>query len=152
MTTPGVDFFRVDRARPRRRAPKVGVLMVSFGGILVSAHLMHQLSTPAGRLVSLAGGLMMLAGLVTGFGVLALMLFENVYVLVRDGGLLLHENGKDMPVQWDEIEDLVARNGTVTIVRRVGEPLRFYGGRAASAIAAKLEEARRKGVYFDALP
>lgn len=37
----------------------------------------------------------MVAGFVLAFGTLAMMLFENVYLTIRDEGLLIHDNGRE---------------------------------------------------------
>ena len=73
MTTPGVDFFRVDRSRPTRRVLAFGATMVLVGAGMIGTHLMHRLPDRVGHWVTVAGGMFLLAGLVMGFGTLARM-------------------------------------------------------------------------------
>ena len=150
MTTPGVDFFRVDRSRPTRRVLAFGVTMVAMGGGMIGTHLMHRLSDRVGHWVTVGGGMMLLAGLVMGFGTLAAMLFENVYVSLEDKRVLLHENGREAEIAWDDVESAVANEGIVVVKKKAADTeLVFHAGRAATDIAAKIEEKRRKVTFFD---
>jgi len=149
MTTVGVDFFRVDRSGKTTRLLVTGVLMVAFGASAVGAHLVRRLPVDISHLVSLAGGVTMLAGLVLAFGTLALMLFENVYLSIRDEGLLVHDNGKETAIAWDELTKVVvdAPKGIVELRRGEKEPLRWFAGKAAKDMGARIEEAKRKAAH-----
>jgi hypothetical protein len=150
MTTPGVDFFRVDRSGATRRLLVTGVLLVTAGATAVGAHLVHRLPDSVSRVVSLAGGVTVIGGLVLAFGSLAMMLFENVYMSIRDDGLLLHDNGKETVIAWDELTKVAvdAPHGLVEL-HRAGdkEVLRWHAGKAAKDVAGRIEEAKRKAAH-----
>ncbi|WP_146652950.1 hypothetical protein [Labilithrix luteola] len=146
MATAGVDFFRVDRSGPTKKLLTSAALLIAAGASGVGAHLMHRLRPNVGFAVSLAGGAIMLAGLVLGFGTMATMLFENVYLAIRPEGLLIHDNGNETSIAWDDLERIEADEGEgyVIIHRREGEALRFHAGLAKGDIVARVQDARRK--------
>ena len=123
-------------------------VMVAAGATIVGAHLVKRLGD-AGHVVSLFGGLTMLAGLVLGFGAMAMMLFENVYLAFTDDALVLHDNGKETTIPWGDLVavDVEAKDGVLRLSLRKGQPIRWFVGGAAEKIAGKLEEARRKGAH-----
>jgi hypothetical protein len=149
MTTPGVDFFRVDRSATTRRLLVSGVCLVTGGATAIGAHLVRRLPESMSHLVSLVGGLAVIAGLVTSFGTLAMMLFENVYMTIRDDGLLVHDNGKETVIAWEELADVVvdAPKGLVELRRPEKEVLRWHAGKAARDVAGRIEEAKRKAAH-----
>lgn len=110
---------------------------------------MHRFTPHVGHLVSLAGSVVMLAGLFLGFGTMARMLFEDVYLAIREGGLLVHENGTDLEVSWDDLAgvDVDLDRGQLAVCKKSGERLVFHGGQSAPDIAARIEEAKRKAAY-----
>ena len=145
----GVDFFRVDRSGTTTKLLVSGVVLVTTGASAIGAHLMHRLPESVSHVVSLAGGIAAVGGLVTAFGALAMMLFENVYMSVRDEGLLIHDNGKETAVPWEELEEVVvlAPEGVVELRRRDKEALRWFAGKSAKDVGARVEEARRKALH-----
>jgi Bacterial PH domain len=147
--TPGVDFFRVDRSASTTRLLIISAVLIALGACAVGAHSMHWLTPQQGRIVSVAGGVVMLAGLVTGFATLAMMLFEDLYLAIKDEGLLVHDNGREVAVPWDELAgvDFDAARGAIALRRKDGEPLVFHAGGAAEDMARRITEARRKGAY-----
>ena len=147
MTTPDVDFFRIDRSGSTKRLLAFGVVLVAGGASAVGAHLVHRLSTDTGHLVSLIGGGSMIGGLVTTFGALAMLLFENVYLSIREDGLLLHDNGRDTIILWDELTNVVVDQGFVELRRAEKEVLRWFAGKGAPNVAARIEEAQRKALH-----
>ena len=144
--TPGVDFFRIDRSGSTRRLLVTGIVMVAGGASAVGAHLMHRLGESTSHVVSLAGGLSMIGGLVLTFGAMAMMLFENVYLAIRDDGLLLHDNGRETIIAWDDLTKVVVDAGFVEL-RRAGEPVRWFAGKGAKNVASRIEEAKRKAAH-----
>jgi hypothetical protein len=147
MPTPGVDFFRVDRSASTRRLLTLAALLVAAGGTAIGAHLVHRLSESTGHAVSLLGGVATMCGLVLGFGTMAMMLFENVYLAIETERVLLHVNGTDHGVLWDDLGRVGVEGGVVVLERRGGEPLRFHAGRAADDLARRIEEAKRKAAH-----
>lgn len=148
MPTPGVDFFRVDRSGPTKRRLIVAGVLVTLGGSVVGAHLVSRLGPSLGRVLSLAGGLTMMTGLVLGFGAMALMLFENIYIVIRDDGVLLHDNDDEIVIAWAELEGVdVEPFGALAFRRRDAEPVRWFGGAVAHDIRARVEDARRKAAH-----
>jgi hypothetical protein len=148
MTTPGVDFFRIDRSGSTKRLLVGAVVMVACGATAVGAHLVNRLPATISHAVSLAGGVTMLGGLVMAFGAMAMMLFENVYLSIRDDGLLLHENGRDTVVPWEELTHVSAdREGFVELRRSEKDALRWFAGKSAGDVASRVEEAKRKAAH-----
>lgn len=146
MATVGVDFFRVDRARAVRRLLAVAAALVTVGATTIGAHLVQRLSAHTGRLLSLVGGAITLSGLVLGFGSLAMLLFENVYILFTAEALVLHENGKETRIAWDDLAAVkVGEKGFLVIERATGS-LPWFVGAPAAEIATKITEARRKAL------
>jgi hypothetical protein len=149
VTTAGVDFFRVDRSGTTAKLLVSGVVLVTTGASAIGAHLMHRLPESVSHLVSLVGAIAAIGGLVTAFGALGMMIFENVYMTIREDGLLIHDNGKETTVPWDELEAVVvlAKQGLVELRRGEKEALRWYAGSAAKDVGGRIEEAKRKAAH-----
>jgi hypothetical protein len=149
VATAGVDFFRVDRSGATKRLLIVAGTLVAVGATSIGAHLVRRLGPSLGRLVSLLGGLTVVAGLILGFGAMAMLLFENVYLLLREDGVLCHENGKETVVAWSDLEDVTLEEATGVVVfqRKGAAPLRWYAGANAKELHGKVEGARRKVLH-----
>lgn len=147
MPSPGVDFFRVDRSRTTRGRLTVSGVLIACGATTVGAHLVHRIPVSTGHTISLLGGLTMLAGLVLGFGTMAVLLFENVWLLIRDEGVLLHRNGEETAIAWDELAAVGEEDEHVVLRRASGQPVRWYAGRTAVDVAARVDDARRKAAH-----
>jgi hypothetical protein len=149
MATPGVDFFRIDRSGATARLLVVGALLVTCGAVAVGAHLVHRLPVDVSRSISLAGAASVLGGLVLAFGSLAMMMFENIYLVIRDEGLLVHEDGKETSIAWADLSAVVVdgQKGLVLLHRQGGPPLEWHAGRTAKHVAARIEDARRKAPH-----
>ena len=147
MPTPGVDFFRVDRSGPTKRLLVVAIVMVTVGSTSVGAHLVNRIDASLGHTIALAGGVTLLAGLVLGFGTMAMMLFENVYLVIQESGLLLHDNGKEMKLPWAELDGVDLDAGYVVLRRRDADAIRWFAGKGAPQVRAKVDDARRKALH-----
>lgn len=150
MATAGVDFFRVDRSGTTRRLLIGAAGLVAAGCLGIGAHLVSNLSESVGHAISLFGGVITIAGLVLGFGGLAMLLFENVYLLIQEDGLVFHDNGKETNVPWPDFEGATLdkkQPGFIVFNRRDKSPLRWFAGGAAKDIHAKVEEAKRKALH-----
>ncbi len=149
MATAGVDFFRVDRTGPTKRLLAIAGALVTIGATSIGAHLVHRLEPGVAHFVSLAGGLTVAVGLILGFGAMAMMIFENVYLLIRQDGVVCHDNGKETTIPWDELEEvrLEEESGIVVLERKGGEPLRWFAGKEARLVRDKVAEAKRKAVH-----
>ena len=147
VPTPGVDFFRVDRSASTRRLLVTAAVLVAAGATAIGAHLVHRLEPSFAHLVSLLGGLTTMTGLVLGFGTMAMMVFENVYLAIEKERVLVHENGKDIPIAWDDLVAVAAEANVVVLRRAKGEPLRFPAGKGSSDLARRIEDAQRKAAH-----
>lgn len=149
MTTAGVDFFRVDRSGATRRLLILAGVLVALGATSIGAHLVHRLTADFAHLVSLVGGLTVVVGLILGFGAMAMLLFENVYLLIQQDGVLCHENGKETKIAWSDLEgvSLEEAAGALVFKRREGEPFRWYAGETAKDIRGRIEDAKRKALH-----
>jgi hypothetical protein len=149
MATPGVDFFRVDRSGTVRRLLVIAGLLVTVGASLIGGHLVTRLGIDLGHAISLIGGLIVVSGLILGFGGMAMLVFENVYVLIEEQGVLCHENGKETKIPWSELEGVELDDvpGFLVFARRPGSRVRWFMGRNAKEVKAKVDEARRKALH-----
>lgn len=145
MPTPGIDFFRVDRTAPTRRLLVVAGTLILVGMTAIGAHLVHRIPIETAHFVTLVGGLATAAGLVLGFGSMAMMLFENVYLAIEEKGLLVHDNGKETRIAWEELSGVEAEpRGFVALKRSEGDPVRFHAGGESKRLVTQVEDAKRK--------
>ena len=150
MATAGIDFFRVDRSGTTRRILIAATGLVASGCLGIGAHLVSNLNESVGHAISLLGGVITIAGLILGFGGLAMLLFENVYLLIQEQGLVFHDNGKETNVPWGDFEGAALdtkQRGFIVFSRKDASPLRWFAGGAAKDIHAKVEDARRKALH-----
>jgi hypothetical protein len=149
VATAGVDFFRVDRSGATTRLLVVAGALVVVGATAIGSHLVHRLEDRTSRVVSLLGGMTVVAGLILGFGAMAMLLFENVYLLIREDGVLCHDNGKETAIRWSDLDDvkLDAAPGFVVLNQRNAEPLRWFAGKNAKVVQARIEESKRKAMH-----
>lgn len=147
MPTAGVDFFRVDRARSVKRLLAVAITLVLVGSTSIGAHLVSRFDQGLAHMISLGGGTMLLAGLVLGFGAMAMLLFENVYLVIQESGLLLHDNGKETKIPWSDLESVKVDEGFVVLGRKDSETVRWWAGKTAKDVSAKIDDARRKALH-----
>ena len=149
MATPGVDFFRVDRSGAVRRIFVPAGTFVVVGAFLIGGHLESRLSPDTAHLVTLTGGLVVIVGLILGFGGMAMILLENVYLLIGEVGVTCHENGKDTVIPWADLTRVALgpEAGTVLLERKNGKPVRWFTGKSAEVVVTKVEEARRKALH-----
>ena len=145
MATVGTDFFRVDRGSAVRRLLVIAALLVTAGATAIGAHLMHGIRPDLAHLLSLGGGLVTLSGLILGFGAMAMLLFENVYLLITESGIVLHENGKETKIEWPELVSVrLGEQKGELVFERSGEPVRWFIGSSASEVVPKITDAQRK--------
>jgi hypothetical protein len=142
-----LDYFRVDRSGPTKRLLIVAGILISGGMFLIGAHLVSRLDAGSSHTITLVGGLMLATGLILGFGAMAMMLFENVYLQIKNEGLLMHENGKETTLSWNEIESVDQDKAFLVFKRASGDPLRWFAGTDAADVRTKVEEARRKAAH-----
>lgn len=126
----------------------VAAFMVASGAMGVGAHLVRRVPVGLRPTVSIVGGVVMLAGLVIAFGSMALMLFEDVYLSIRVDGLLLHENGRETLLPWDDLTQVaVLPNGVLELRREGKDALRWFAGTSVDEVAARVQQARRKAAH-----
>jgi hypothetical protein len=149
VPTAGIDFFRVDRSTATKRLLVTAAVLVAVGMTAIGAHLVRRIPADLGHLVTLLGGLTLIVGLITGFGAMGMLLFENVYLLIGEDGVLCHENGKETTIAWPDLESITVDEGAGVLVlaRRGGAAVRWFAGRPARDIHDRIEEARRKALH-----
>lgn len=147
MATVGIDFFRVDRGGPTRTLLLLAMGLVTVGAASLGAHLVSRLPPDLAHGVSLVGGLMVLFGLVLGFGAMAMMLFENVWLAIRQEGVVLHDNGTETLVPWEELEAVAVEGKGWLVFGKREASVRWFAGGAARGIHARIEAARRKAAH-----
>lgn len=124
-------------------------VLVAVGSTTIGAHLVSRLEAGLSRYVSLLGGLITIAGLILGFGAMAMLLFENVYLLIREDGVLCHENGKETTIPWADLEKstLDGTTGFVVFERKGMDPFRWFAGANVKELHGRVEDARRKALH-----
>ena len=142
-----LDFFRVDRSGPTKRLLALAVVLVCIGMFLIGAHLVSRLESGSSHTITLVGGLLLATGLILGFGAMAMMLFENVYLQIKTDGLLLHENGKETSIAWSDLEAVENEMPFVVLKRTGTDPVRWFAGKDAAKVRDQVEEARRKAAH-----
>lgn len=149
VATVGVDFFRVDRSTTTKRLLVVAAILVSIGATSIGAHLIRRLGPSVARLLSLGGGLMVAFGLIVGFGAMAMLVFENVYVLLREDGVLCHDNGAETIIPWAELERVTreGETGFLVLQRVDAPPFRWFAGENADELRRRIDEAKRKALH-----
>jgi hypothetical protein len=149
VATAGIDFFRVDRSGATKRLLAVAGVLVSTGMTSIGAHLVHRISAETAHTITLVGGLLLAVGLILGFGAMAMLLFENVYLLIRVDGVLCHENGKETTIPWADLDEirLDGEPGVVVFVRKAEGPVRWFAGRTAKEIHDRVADAKRKALH-----
>jgi hypothetical protein len=125
----------------------VAGVLVSGGMFLIGAHLVSRLEAGSSHTITLIGGLMLATGLITGFGAMAMMLFENVYLQIKKDGVLLHENGKETEIAWTDLESVEHETTFVVLRRASGEPIRWFAGNDAAHVRTQVDEAKRKAAH-----
>mgnify|MGYP001555853882 CR=1 FL=1 len=110
--------------------------LVASGCLGIGAHLVSNLNESVGHAISLLGGVITIAGLILGFGGLAMLLFENVYLLIQEQGLVFHDNGKETNVPWGDFEGAeldTKQRGFIVFSRKDASPLRWLAHNASKA-------------------
>jgi hypothetical protein len=144
VATPGVDFFRVDRSGPTKRLLTVASTLVLVGMTAIGAHLVNRLGPDLARLVSLAGGLTVAVGLITGFGGMAMFLFENVYLLIKEEGIVCHVNGTETLIDWSHLNEVRVDGMYLVLERTSAEAVRWFAGKDTKQLQGRIDEAWRK--------
>ena len=80
---------------------------------------------------------------------MAMLLFENVYLLIREDGVLCHENGKETTIAWGDLVkvSLDGTTGFVVFERKDAPAVRWFAGKNAKDLHGRLEDARRKALH-----
>ena len=116
-----------------------------FGPVLaLGAAFMHRLDESTARFASLAGGLVLFAGLLTGFGTMVAMLLNNAYLGVREDGLVFHDDRGETWLSWDDVVRIECRRDAVVVAETSGREQLFYAGGSSREVAERIELLRRR--------
>ena len=123
--------------------------MVMVGATSIGAHLVSRLTADVAQTISFVGGLVVIGGLILGFGAMAMLLFENVYLLIREEGLLLHDNGKETRIDWGDLDATAVEDaaGILVLHRKGAEPVRWFTGTNVNDVRRCVDDARRKALH-----
>ena len=147
--------------KPTRRILTTAVLTQTVAPmVLVSATPKHFQAPPW---LGICGAALMMAGLVIGFSGIALLMADDRYVAVVEGGLLVHLGAEEAFFAWDTLgvirceEDTLVLSVRAAGTDRAGEPrrsmptpemLRFrFSRERLEEIVARLEDWRRKASW-----
>ncbi len=97
-----LEFYRVDQSKPTWRILVVAVSLLTVGPpmVLFSAAL-HKFHGSVA--IGVAGAALMIAGLVIGFAGIGLLMFDDRYIAVVEGGVLVHIGKEETFFPWDAI-------------------------------------------------
>lgn len=165
-----LEFYRVDQSGPTKRIliPAVALLTVGPPMVLFSAALRKF---PHSTAIGVAGAALMIAGLVIGFVGIGSLMFDDRYLAVVEGGLLVHLGKDETFYAWESLE-AIRHEGTWLVVvprplpegdspatashaapRAGTDSLRFpLSKKKVAEIAARLEEWRRRDAWNLAPP
>lgn len=142
-----IEFYRVDSAAAVRRFLIPAVLLLTVGPplILFSATMKQM---PGHGAFGFLGAALMMSGLVTGFGGIATLLFDDRYVAVAERGLVVHLGKEETFYAWDDLGPIACEGGALVLSPKdaAAVSIPFSKGRI-DAIAARLEDWRRKSAW-----
>ncbi|WP_394837654.1 hypothetical protein LVJ94_12165 [Pendulispora rubella] len=167
-----LEFYRVDQSGPTKRIliPALVLLTVGPPMVLFSAAVRKF---PHSTAIGVLGAALMIAGLVIGFFGIGMLMFDDRYLAVVEGGLLVHLGNEETFFAWDSLEAIRHEGAVLVVVPRPlavpeggnssatgmgphaasGESLRFPLSKSKVAeIAARLEEWRRRDAWNLAPP
>jgi hypothetical protein len=98
-----LSFVRVTRARGTSWLLSVGATFTSIGGFMIGAAFVKRLDDHFRTLASLGGAAILIFGLVTAFSGLAALLMHDVYIAIREDGVILHANKDETFLPWSTI-------------------------------------------------
>jgi hypothetical protein len=147
-----LEFYRVDQSKPTKRILIPAVLLLTVGPpmILVSAALKKF---PGSSAMGVVGAALMIAGLVVGFAGIAMLMLDDRYLAVVEGGVLIHLGKEESFFSWDSLEKIHAEEGDLVLTVREQDPFRFpFSPDRLAEIASRLEDWRRKASWNLAPP
>ncbi|WP_394826851.1 hypothetical protein [Pendulispora albinea] len=163
-----LEFYRVDQSGPTKRIliPAIALLTVGPPMVIFSA---AAKKFPSSGTVGAFGAALMIAGLVTGFLGIALLMLDDRYVAVVAGGILVHLDKEETFFPWEALQGIRCEGAILLLILREAEPAASAAagapvGAAASGqsvrelrlpfskarvpqIAARLEEWRRRDAW-----
>ncbi|HWL86610.1 MAG TPA: hypothetical protein VNO21_12455, partial [Polyangiaceae bacterium] len=97
-----LEFYRVDQSGPTKRIliPAVALLTVGPPMVLFSAALRKF---PGSTAIGVVGAALMIAGLVIGFSGLGMLMLDDRYLAVVQGGLLVHLGKEETFIAWEDV-------------------------------------------------
>ena len=134
------------------RALAAGVASMSLGALVVGTSLLARATLEVRAIAAIVGFVAVAGGpLVTALG-LRKPLMEELYLAMRDDGVLLHFEGPEMMLPWDSIERVAYDDAqcTVCLQLRSGEAVRVqrdFAGITGDALARRLDDCRRKARF-----
>lgn len=137
-----IEYFRVDRSKKTRRLLTLGAISIALGVSGIAANFFRPLARDISGNITFAGVVLLIFGLVTSFGSMALLAIEDNYVVVRVDALVLHRDGDERVVPWDDIDRIAAEDAELLVCQKRGDAVRWFMGGTASTIAEHLERRR----------
>lgn len=146
-------FYRADASRTIRRVLGVGAALVTTGALVMVVSFLTRVA-PDWRMgaATLGVACVIAGGLTTVIG-MQRALADDACVVVRSDGISLQLRGIETLVVWPDIAVVraVAAPPQIVIERRAGDDVviadRTFGGKDARALAATLDDARRKASF-----
>jgi hypothetical protein len=146
------EWYRVDRSSAIKRALGASAVLMATGSLVVGLSLLATRS-PALRVVAAVVGFVSIAGgPILAFLGLRGPLVEELYLAMRDDGLVLHFEAPEVVIPWEAIERIAydGARGSVRLRLRSGDDVevaRTFSGIATDALARKLDDCRRKADF-----
>ena len=142
-----LEFFRVDQSKAVRRFLIPAVLLLTVGPplILFSAT-MKQIRGHG--VLGFIGAALMMCGLVTGFGGIATLIFDDRYLAVTERGLVIHLGQDDTFHAWEDLVAIRAAGDALVLEQKSGPPISVpFPSATLAQIADRLDDWRRKSAW-----
>jgi len=145
-----LEFYRVDQSGPTKRIliPAVALLTVGPPMVLFSAALRKF---PGSTAIGVVGAALMIAGLVIGFSGLGMLMLDDRYLAVVQGGLLVHLGKEETFIAWEDVAAIRCEGTDLVVVpREAASPAHLrvpFSKKRLPEISARLEEWRRRDAW-----
>jgi hypothetical protein len=143
-----LDWFRAEPVSRTKFLLISGTVFVFLGSPTLGAAFIHTLPESTRTSVGMLGAVMLLTGLFTAFGGLAMLLSHDDYLAIRLDGVVLHKSKSETILRWGDLNRVVLDDRKTSLVFMLTRPdmtTSWHIGTTAPALALHLDDLRRKG-------
>ena len=147
-----LDWYRVDRSAPMRRALAWGACLMAAGSLVIGLSFLARQPVSVRWLAAAVGFVSIVSAPIVALLGLRNGLREDRYIAVLPEGVWLHLEGDGCVVQWDTLARVAfdADHDALVFSLRAGDELRVerrFAGVTNRDLAARLDTARRKASF-----